>query len=163
MEILYAPTRGEYLKNGAREQCVFCAISQDAQNDEKHYVFYRDEICFGVMNLYPYSPGHLMFIPHLHLDSPHLLEEAQWNHLSKLVRQSCEMLYAFGARGINTGINIKSAGGAGIPEHLHWHLVPRFERDTNFMTTIAQTRIYGCQFDEIFTKIQDLSKVFLKS
>lgn len=161
MDIIYAPTRGEYLKNGGGESCVFCEISEQTQKDKEHYVFYRDEVCFGVMNLYPYTPGHLMFIPHKHIDSPHLLSLQEWLHLSSLVQKACEMLYEFGAQGINTGINIKSAGGAGIPDHLHWHLVPRFARDTNFMTSIAQTRIYGCQFEEIFNKILKLSQEFL--
>lgn len=161
MDIVYAPMRGEYLKNGAGQTCVFCEISQQKEKDEQHYVFYRDELCFGVMNLYPYTPGHFMFIPHKHLDSPHLLSEEQWLHLSKMVQKGCEMLYAFGAKGINTGLNIKDAGGAGIPQHLHWHLVPRFDKDTNFMTSIAQTRIYGCEFDAIFTTITKLSKEFL--
>lgn len=161
MDIIYAPTRGEYLKNGAGQTCVFCEISQHEEKDEEHYVFYRDELCFGVMNLYPYTPGHLMFIPHKHLDSPHLLSETEWLHLSKKVQRACEMLYKFGAKGINSGLNIKSAGGAGIPEHLHWHLVPRFDKDTNFMTAIAQTRIYGCEFETIFKTIKNLSKEFL--
>lgn len=161
MEILYAPTRGNYLKHGIGEGCVFCDISCNTGKDEEHFVFYRDEICFGVMNLYPYSPGHLMFIPHKHIDSPHLLDASEWLHISSLTRRACEMLYAFGAKGINSGINVRSAGGAGIPDHLHWHLVPRFERDTNFMTSIAQTRIYGCEFQEIFNQIKQLSHEFL--
>lgn len=161
MKILYAPTRKDYLKKGTGRECVFCEISTQAQKDQEHFVFYRDSVCFGVMNLYPYTPGHLMFIPHQHIDSPHLLTEQEWLHLSRLVKQGCEMLYAFGAQGINTGLNIRSCGGAGIPDHLHWHLVPRFDRDTNFMTSIAQTRIYGCDFNEIFNTIQKLSQDFL--
>lgn len=161
METLYAPTRRNYLKGLTEGVCPFCTISQEAQRDDEYFVFYRDSLCFGVMNLYPYTPGHLMFIPHLHVDSPDLLSEESWKHLSSLVRQGCEMLYAFGARGINVGINIRGAGGAGIPDHLHWHLVPRFDRDTNFMTSIAQTRIYGCDFREIFEEMKQLSQKYL--
>lgn len=162
MEILYAPTRRNYLKNTQGNACTFCAISQKKEKDQEHFVFYRDSLCFGVMNLYPYTPGHLMFIPHSHLDSPDLLSQEEWMHLSSLVRKACKMLYAFGSKGINVGINVRNAGGAGIPDHLHWHLVPRFERDTNFMTSIAQTRIYGCKFHEIFEEIRSLSQEYLK-
>ena len=103
-----------------------------------------------------------MFISHKHIDSPHLLEESEWLHISKKVLQGINMLYEFGAEGINTGINIKEAGGAGIPEHLHWHILPRFKRDTNFMTSIADCRIYGCDFEEIFNTISALAKKHLK-
>ncbi|ANV98601.1 HIT family hydrolase [Helicobacter enhydrae] len=157
MDYLYAPYREEYLKNGTGDGCVFCQISQST-DDEKHFVFYRDDTCFGVMNLYPYTPGHIMFIPHLHLDSPHLCSKELWLHLSECVQWGCEILYEFGAKGINTGINIKKAGGAGIPQHLHWHLVPRFECDTNFMTSIAQTRIYGSVFEECYKKIKTIAE-----
>lgn len=162
MEILYAPTRRNYLKNTKADECVFCAISKEVEKDQDHFIFYRDSLCFGVMNLYPYSPGHLMFIPHSHLDSPDLLSQEEWLRLSLLVQKACKMLYAFGAKGINVGMNIRNAGGAGIPDHFHWHLVPRFDRDTNFMTSIAEVRIYGCKFDEIFKEMKDLAQEYLK-
>lgn len=160
MEYLYSPWRSQYFCEDHKNGCIFCEISKDVT--EKHFVFYSDEICYGVMNLYPYTPGHLMLIPHRHIDSPNLLLQEEWIHISSLVPNVCEMLYAFGATGINTGINIKEAGGAGIPQHLHWHFVPRFERDTNFMTSIAQTRVYGREFNEIFAKIKKLANQYLQ-
>lgn len=161
MQYLYSPWRGAYLQGKEKKcECIFCHLSKVEVGQE--WVFYKDEICYGVLNAYPYTPAHFMFIPHKHVDSPHLLEEKEWLHISKKVLQGVSMLYEFGADGINTGINIKEAGGAGIPQHLHWHILPRFKRDTNFMTAIAECRIYGCDFEEIFNTMLALAKKYLK-
>lgn len=160
MQRIYAPWRKEYF--GSKDtSCVFCAISADPQSDKKNRVFYRDEVCFGIMNLYPYTPGHFMLIPHTHCDSPELLDSKAWIHIQTLSQKAFGILYEYGASGVNMGMNIKKAGGAGIPEHIHIHFVPRYIGDTNFMTSVANARTYGVDFDEIFEKIATLAKKHL--
>ncbi len=159
---IYAPWRSEYFSTTSSNECTFCLISNTKDYDIKNHVFYRDSICFGVMNKYPYTPGHFMIIPHRHIDTPTLLSKDEWLHINKLSQLAICMLEEYGANGINMGINIKQAAGAGIPNHLHIHFVPRFEGDTNFITTIGDSRIYGIDFDSIFDKILSLSKKHLR-
>jgi diadenosine tetraphosphate (Ap4A) HIT family hydrolase len=156
-DILYAPWRDEYVSGKKIEGCVFCHISSHQEEDEELQVLYRDEYCFIVMNRYPYTPGHFMIIPHLHTDKLEELPNETWLHISALAQKSVRLLKeGFGAQGVNIGMNLGKAGGAGIAEHIHMHLVPRWERDTNFITAIADTRVYSTDFEKIYKKIKDL-------
>ncbi|MDF1879430.1 HIT domain-containing protein [Sulfurimonas sp. SAG-AH-194-C20] len=156
-DILYAPWRDEYVGGSKVEGCVFCHISQNGDKDEEFHILHRDEHCFVVMNKYPYTPGHFMIIPHLHTDKLEELESETWLHMSALAQKSVRLLKeGFGAHGVNIGMNLGAAGGAGIAEHIHMHLVPRFNRDTNFITSIADTRIYSTDFLKIYKKIKSL-------
>lgn len=160
MDVLYSPWRSDYFINDNSTECVFCDISKH-NRDEENFVFYRDSICFAVMNRYPYSPGHFMIISHRHVDSPTLLELDEWIHINNLSHKCIAILESYGAEGINMGINIKKAAGAGIPRHLHIHFVPRYIGDTNFITTIGENRVYGVDFVKIFDRIKSLSKDIL--
>ena len=156
-DILYAPWRTEYIAGAKIEGCVFCHISTNADKDEDLYVLYRNEHCFIVMNKYPYTPGHFMIIPHLHTDKLEELNAETWLHMSALAQKGVRLLKeGFGAHGVNIGMNLGAAGGAGIAEHIHMHLVPRFNRDTNFITSIADTRVYSTDFLKIYEKIKSL-------
>ncbi|WP_163564067.1 HIT family protein [Helicobacter suis] len=154
MERLYAPWRSAYLTGEKSGDCVFCGISQNPHLDTQNHVLFRDAICFVIMNRYPYNPGHFMVIPHQHVDSPECLSLYHWQCLQQRIYEGVKLLYAFGANGINVGFNIKEAAGAGIAPHLHGHVIPRFNRDTNFITTIAQTRVYGVDFEAIYTNLK---------
>jgi diadenosine tetraphosphate (Ap4A) HIT family hydrolase len=156
-DILYAPWRAEYVSGEKIEGCVFCHISKNTDKDEDFHILHRDEKCFVVMNKYPYTPGHFMIIPHLHTDKLEVLESETWLHMSALAQKSVRLLKeGFGAHGVNIGMNLGAAGGAGIAEHVHMHLVPRFNRDTNFMTSIVETRVYSTDFEIIYKKIKSL-------
>jgi diadenosine tetraphosphate (Ap4A) HIT family hydrolase len=156
-DILYAPWRDEYINDKEIKGCVFCHISQHPDEDENLHVLYRDEFCFIVMNRYPYTPGHFMIIPHLHTDKLEELPSEVWLHISDLAQKCVRLLKeGIGAHGVNIGMNLGSAGGAGIAEHIHMHLVPRWSRDTNFMTSIAQNRVYSTDFVKVYKKIRDL-------
>jgi len=110
-----------------------------------------------VMNKYPYTPGHFMIIPHLHTDKLEALESETWLHMSNLAQKSVRLLKeGFGAHGVNIGMNLGASAGAGIAEHIHMHLVPRFNRDTNFITSIGQNRVYSTDFEKIYEKIKSL-------
>lgn len=159
--ILYAPWRTEYVSGEKDAGCVFCHISSHAEDDETLHVLYRDEHCFIVMNRYPYTPGHFMIIPHHHTDALEALDPAVWIHMSALAQRGVRLLKeSFGAHGVNLGMNLGRAGGAGIAEHIHLHLVPRWERDTNFITSIGETRVYSTDFETIYQKLKETSYYF---
>ena len=161
-EILYAPWRSEYVTGEKIEGCVFCHISSHGHDDDKLHVLYRDEKCFVVMNKYPYTPGHFMIIPHHHTDALEELDVQTWLHMSELAQKGVRMLKeGFGAHGVNLGMNLGSAGGAGIAEHIHLHLVPRWRGDTNFITSIGETRVYSSDFEKIYRKLKELLPAYL--
>ncbi|MDD2781770.1 HIT domain-containing protein [Sulfuricurvum sp.] len=162
-EILYAPWRNDYVSGEKIEGCVFCHISTHANEDESLHVLYRDEHCFIVMNRYPYTPGHFMIIPHEHTDALEALDPQIWIHMSALAQRGVRMLKeSFGAHGVNIGMNLGRAGGAGIAEHIHLHVVPRWERDTNFITSIAQTRVYSTDFETIYHRLKEAAKNYFE-
>lgn len=162
MEYLYSPWRSEYF-DGKKEHCVFCEMAANKEDDEKNHLFYRDDDCYMVMNKYPYTPGHFLIIPNVHKATPGELDDALWIKLALLMKQGSEILLRFGAGGVNSGINILKSAGAGIPEHLHIHMVPRFTQDTNFMTAISDARVYGVDFEQVFQKIKSISEEVLKA
>ncbi len=155
--ILYAPWRDEYVTNEKIEGCVFCYISSHADEDKKLHVLHRAKNCFIVMNKYPYTPGHFMIIPNMHTDKLEELPAETWLEMSALAQKCVRLLKeGFGAKGVNIGMNLGAAAGAGIAEHIHMHLVPRWERDTNFITSVAQTRVYSTDFEKIYKKLKSL-------
>jgi len=155
MEHLYAPWRDEYVTNPIKG-CPFCHICENKNDDELH-VIKRFENCFLVMNKYPYTPGHFMIIPNLHVDAIEKLETKVWLEMSELVQSSVSLLKEeFGAHGVNIGMNLGECGGAGIAEHVHYHIVPRWQRDTNFITAIGDTRVYSSDFEKIYQKLKSI-------
>lgn len=154
MDNIYAPWRDEYVTNKT-EGCPFCFIVKNTDKDEETQVLYRSKNCFLVMNKYPYNPGHFMVIPNLHVDNIESLKSEIWLEMSSLVQKSVKLLKEdFGAMGVNIGMNLGVCGGAGIAEHVHYHLVPRWQRDTNFITSIGDTRVFSTDFDRIFKKLR---------
>jgi len=161
MDYMYAPWRSQYFLEN-KEGCVFCGISREMNKDTEHHVLYRDEHCFIVMNRYPYSPGHFMVIPHFHTDALESLPLQTWLHVSTLIQCCVRLLKeGFGAHGVNLGMNLGKSGGAGIAEHIHYHIIPRWTGDTNFITTVAHTRVFGSDFDAVYRRIKELIPVFI--
>lgn len=153
MEHIYSPWRSAYFKTKSHE-CVFCEIVKDEKNDEENMVIFRDKHSFGVMNRYPYMPAHFMVIPYKHVDAIEDLDEKTWIEMSLHVKQGVRLLKEeFNAQGVNIGMNLGKAAGAGIAEHVHYHVLPRWQRDTNFITTIGECRVNGNDFREIYEKI----------
>ncbi|WP_024954593.1 HIT family protein [Sulfurospirillum arcachonense] len=156
MDYLYAPWRDEYIKK-EQKGCPFCYIVDNPEKDEECQVLYRSENCFLVMNKYPYTSGHFMVIPNIHVESIELLDGDIWLEMSNLVQKSVKILKEdLGAHGINIGMNLGECGGAGIPDHVHYHLVPRWPRDTNFITTIGETRVFSTDSNKIYKKLKDI-------
>lgn len=161
--ILYAPWRDEYVSNKNVEGCVFCHISQNASEDESLRVLHQDKDCFIVMNLYPYTPGHFMIIPHFHTDKLEDLDPKVWLKITTHAQKAVSLLKdVLNAQGVNIGMNLGKAAGAGIAEHIHLHLVPRWERDTNFITSVANNRVYSTDFENIYQKLLDKASQYFK-
>ena len=124
--------------------CVFCSILASGEPDDATYVLWRHPggLAVAILNAYPYGSGHLMVMPTRHVASPELLDVAEgaalWEGTSMAVSA---IRVAYSPDGLNLGANIGRAGGAGIPEHLHVHVLPRWNGDTNFMTSVAETRV----------------------
>lgn len=155
MQYLCAPWRSRYF--GIKSQgCPFCNIIQSPKFDGKNGVLFRASNCFGVMNLFPYSPGAFMVIPYVHIDNIEDLDDEIWLEMNRYVKIGVRILKQYiGAQGVNIGMNLGKAAGAGIAQHIHYHLVPRYIGDTNFITTISDTRVNGVPFYDIYTKIKD--------
>ena len=153
MQHLCAPWRSEYF-SAKKDSCVFCDVI-NSDDDDKNGVLFRAKHCFGIMNLYPYSPGHFMIIPNQHTDKIEELDEQTWFEMSKFVMLGVEILKKeLYANGVNIGMNLGKAAGAGIAEHVHYHLVPRWSGDTNFITTISDVRVNGTPFHPLFEKLK---------
>lgn len=154
MDYLYAPWRDEYIKSHD-VGCPFCYAYEHMEKDDELHVLFRGKYSFLIMNKYPYTPGHFMVIPNLHVDGIEKLDSETWLEMSRFVQKSVEVLKSeFNAKGVNIGMNLGSVAGAGIEEHVHYHIVPRWEKDTNFITTIANTRVYSTDFSKIFEKLK---------
>lgn len=162
MDNIYAPWRYNYVSEDKIEGCVFCHISKN-KDDEKMQVLFDDSMCYVVMNKFPYSPGHIMIIPHYHTSNVEDLSDEIWTRMSLRVKQGVKMLKeVMPAQGVNIGMNLGKAAGAGIEQHVHYHLLPRWNGDTNFITTIANTRAYPADFEAIFLKLKkQASKYFI--
>lgn len=144
MEKLYAPWRSPYangLKKGeSPEDCVFC-VQCNENNDEKFFILKRFAHVYVALNLYPYNAGHLLVLPYAHVKDLSALAPAVRAELMEVVTNSTEILKdILKTEGINIGLNLGRAAGAGLPGHLHMHIVPRWVGDTNFLPIIADTK-----------------------
>lgn len=140
MDRLWSPWRHEYVTGTpGGSGCVFCDAQRNAQSS---LIVFDGPTCFVILNLYPYNNGHLMVIPRRHIAS---LGEATADELSELIeltrRAELALREAYAPHGMNMGINLGKPAGAGILDHLHMHIVPRWDGDTNFMTIVGETRV----------------------
>jgi len=155
LERLWAGWRRAYVSAGAPvagppvslgpgqvEGCVLCRVIAPGRDEEEANVVWRGARCAAVLNAYPYTSGHLMVLPTRHVGELEALEPDESAELWDGTRQAVAALKAaYGPDGINVGMNLGRAAGAGVPGHLHIHALPRWDGDTNFMTSIAGTRV----------------------
>lgn len=138
---LWAPWRIEYITGPKGGECVFCAASA-GRGEEAQRVLLRGAHCFTILNAFPYAPGHVMVAPHRHLAELEQLDEHEslemMRHAQTMIRALRE---AMSPDGFNVGLNLGAVAGAGIADHLHLHVVPRWGGDTNFMPLLADTRV----------------------
>jgi ATP adenylyltransferase len=159
MEIKFTPWRMAYIKNSdtpADTECVLCATGREAPTPE-NLVLYHGTLCYALMNLYPYNTGHLMIVPYGHTaDLPNLAAAAA-AELFDLTRRSVAILeQEMRPHGFNIGMNLGRTAGAGIDEHLHMHIVPRWEGDANFMPIVGGTKLIPEALDQTYQKLRPL-------
>lgn len=141
MKRLWTPWRMKYLTDSKPQGCILCQKVQ-SQRDRQNLVVYRGEKGFICLNLYPYSNGHLMISPYAHVSGLDLLDEATQANLMRLVSLGIRLLReTMRPDGFNIGVNMGKAAGAGVDDHVHIHVVPRWEGDTNFMPVLGETRV----------------------
>ena len=156
MKQLWAPWRMGYILSDKKENgCVFCN-AYNSDDDEDKLVVYRDEYAFVIMNLYPYNTGHIMVVPNRHLDSPLLLKPEEELNMFNLVNKSIDVLNkAISPEGFNIGMNLQRTAGAGIDDHIHIHIVPRWNGDTNFMPIISDTKVISESISKTYKKLKE--------
>ena len=161
LERMWAAWRGEYVV-GADDQvhdgdaCVFCRILSSGLPDNETYVLWRGKRVFAILNAYPYTSGHLMVMPLRHIAELDELDDDEADELFAAARHAVAAVkVAYEPGGFNLGANLGRAGGAGIPGHLHLHVLPRWNGDTNFMTAIAETRVLPESLPTTWKKLKE--------
>lgn len=147
MDRLWSPWRAEYIASGGTAEsesrsCVFCKLHAEVNNDETNYVVYRASRCFIVLNRYPYISGHLLIVPNEHVGELEAAPKETTDELMDLTKRAQTALReTYHPDGFNVGMNLGQAAGAGIVDHIHIHVLPRWLGDTNFMTSVSETRV----------------------
>ena len=158
LETLWAPWRMQFIQDPKPDsaECVFCYLpKQPDSNDPANLVLWRGHSVFVVMNRYPYNCGHLLVIPYDHQKNLFDLSDLVLNELMMATTRASQVLKeALNCQGVNVGMNLGKAAVAGIPDHLHMHLVPRWEGDTNFFPILGQTKSLPEYLDETYQKLK---------
>ena len=162
MDHLWAPWRMEYiehnLKGNSDDDCIFCT-RLEAADDDKHLILHRGDNAFIIMNLFPYNNGHLLIAPIRHIPDLTGASDEELLEMTKLIRESQRALsLAIKPHGFNVGMNFGRCGGAGLPGHLHLHVVPRWDGDTNFMHVCSDTDVISQSLTELLGLLKQVSK-----
>jgi ATP adenylyltransferase len=156
MNRIWAPWRIQYILGPKDEGCFLCEAFAHG-NDRERLVLQRGAACAVVMNKYPYNPGHLMICPFRHVDELSKLTEAENLELLRLTSAAVEQLRrAMNPAGFNLGLNLGQAAGAGLKDHLHLHIVPRWDGDTNFMPVFAEVKVIPQALEEVWDLLRPL-------
>jgi ATP adenylyltransferase len=161
MDKIWAPWRSKYILNSEKEEgCIFCNRLQK-EDDRANYILYRGDHSFMIMNIYPYNNGHLMVAPYRHTSHLSDLTGTEGQDLFKTMEMSVRILKdSLKPDGFNLGMNLGKVGGAGVEDHLHMHVVPRWNGDTNFMPVLSDTKIISVSLDEMYMLLkQGLEKL----
>ena len=156
MDHLWSPWRYQYVqKEKTGDGCVFCKAAC-SERDEDALVVYRARRNFIIMNLYPYTTGHLMVVPYEHVNTMQDASRETLEEMILLVQRAQQCLREiYRPPGFNLGMNLGESAGAGIAEHIHMHVLPRWPGDTNFMTTVAETRVLPEDLATTWRKLRD--------
>ena len=156
MRVLWAPWRIDYILGPKPDACALCVPSSDHEDDARH-ILYRGRDVFVIMNKYPYNNGHLMVVPYRHVMDIAGLTTEEAAEIMALLALSRNMLQeAMHPQGFNVGLNLGEAAGAGIRDHLHFHIVPRWNGDSSFMAVMNETRIIPEHLDSTYRNLKPL-------
>jgi ATP adenylyltransferase len=158
MDVLWSPWRYEYIKRGdeKKSDCVFCAILKSPASDEEKFILHRAGFNFVILNIYPYISGHLMIVPIQHSADLDELPDETTNEMMNLAKRCQSILReVYRPNGFNLGMNLGKAAGAGVADHLHLHVLPRWIGDANFMTSIGETRTIPEDLRVTYDKLKD--------
>jgi ATP adenylyltransferase len=151
LDRLWAPWRSAFVsRRKASRRCIFCAAWR-ARADRRHRVVARSAQAFAILNLYPYNNGHLMIAPARHVGALTALRPQEWADILRLAQRMTRRLRrTLRPHGFNLGLNLGRVAGAGIPGHLHLHIVPRWQGDTNFFPVISRAKVISQSLDELY-------------
>ncbi|SMC24929.1 Diadenosine tetraphosphate (Ap4A) hydrolase [Desulfacinum hydrothermale DSM 13146] len=153
MRNLWAPWRMEYILGKREPYCIFCPEG-DGLSDEERLILYRGHKTMVMMNKYPYNNGHLLVAPWRHVASVEDLTDEEMTDMMRMVRECVGILrQVMHPDGFNVGLNLGAAAGAGVESHMHFHVVPRWEGDTNFMTVFAEVRSIPEHIRQTYNKL----------
>ena len=156
MKRLWAPWRMEYISSEKRPDKGTCFLCLDADGDDKALVLARRPAAFVIMNRYPYSNGHVMVVPNRHVGSLEDLRDEELLEMMRLVRTVTTTLrQEMNIEGLNVGINMGKAAGAGLEDHIHIHVVPRWVGDTNFMPVVGETKVISEHLYETYRRLKN--------
>ena len=155
-DVMARPERWRYVRKLIRpSSCVFCSALKMGVSFES-LVVYETEISVVVLNKFPYNSGHTLVLPKKHCGELFQLSEAEYLDLSVLLRKTAKAIEAvYECQGLNIGLNHGKVAGAGIPDHLHWHIIPRWPGDTNFFPLIAETKVVPESLEQTYEKLRD--------
>ena len=158
MDVLWSPWRYDYIKASGgtvNNGCVFCSILSNSASDEENFILKRAELNFVILNIYPYTSGHLMIVPYEHVDRLHKLPAGASVELMELTCKLESVLFdLYRPDGANIGMNIGKAAGAGIAGHIHMHALPRWVADANFISVIGETRILPEDLETTYRRLK---------
>jgi ATP adenylyltransferase len=156
MDYLWTPWRYAYVTGADKpDGCIFCNLPKD-KDDKRTRIVYRGKHCYVVLNTYPYTPGHVMIVPFEHLDQLQKLPADAAHEMIDLCQRMEQILRAlYGPDGVNLGMNIGAAAGAGVAGHIHMHALPRWVADANFVSVIGETRVLPETLDVTWQRIRD--------
>jgi ATP adenylyltransferase len=153
-ERLWAPWRLQYIKGEKSDECIFC--SKPALDDESALIVRRGDRCFVMLNAFPYTSGHVMVAPYDHEADLAALDEEIALELMRLTQESIKAIRAaYRPEGFNVGANLGTVAGAGVADHLHFHVVPRWEGDTNFMSVVGEVRVLPESLEDTQRTLKD--------
>lgn len=158
-ERIWAPWRLTYIEKPSEEgvsgSCIFVDLPKQS-DDRKNLILYRGEHAFVMLNAYPYTNGHLMVAPYKHTADMAELSDPELLEIGRLIANCIAWIKeAYRPEGFNIGANLGKVAGAGIPDHIHWHVVPRWAGDTNFMTTVGEVRVLPQSLDESWLRLRE--------
>jgi ATP adenylyltransferase len=155
MDFLWTPWRYAYVTNADRETgCIFCDAPK--QSDEKVRIVHRGAHCYIILNIYPYTNGHVMIVPYAHLDELQKLPaDAAQEMMALSQRMESVLRSLYRPDGINLGMNLGKAAGAGVSGHIHMHVLPRWIADASFVTVIGETRIMPEALEDTWTRLRE--------